>query len=215
MSRHTALAGALRWSAALRNQLQNAKLMAELCRPDAPQRIGVVGCHAGAGASTVALNLALLLRERQPQPVWLVEADLRQPVLGRWMGHAGGALNRLAEDQGTLAGSGLTDAATGLHLVTAAPAAQPLLTLQQLAGRLLQPPGDRLVVDLPPLLETPDAVLLAPQLDGVLLVLEAEGTRWEVAREARQRLAAAGATVIGAVLNKKPHPIPNWLYRLL
>jgi Mrp family chromosome partitioning ATPase len=215
MKRATAPGAALRWSSALRNQLQNERLLAELCLPDAPRRIGIAGCHAGAGASTVALNLALLLRERQDSPVWLVEADLRRPVLAGWLGVAGGGFNRLAEGETTLADCGVQDAATGLHLLAATAVAQPLLLLQKAAERLAAFTGERLLVDLPPVLGAPDATLLAPRLDGVLLVLEAEGTRWEVAREARHRLEAAGARVIGAVLNKKPHPIPNWLYRLL
>ncbi|OGB06171.1 MAG: hypothetical protein A3E25_16400 [Burkholderiales bacterium RIFCSPHIGHO2_12_FULL_69_20] len=215
MKRSTAQGAALRWSSGLRNQLQNARLLAELCQPDAPRRIGIAGCHAGAGASTVALNLALLLRERQHSPVWLAEADVRRPVLAGWLGMAGGGFNRLAEGDTTLADCGEQHAATGLQLVTASVAAQPLLLLQRAAERLLPPDADRLLVDLPPVLDAPDATLVAPRLDGVLLVLEAEGTRWEVAREARHRLEAAGAHVIGAVLNKKPHPIPNWLYRLL
>ncbi len=204
---------ALRWSAALRDQLQNASLLTELSHPNAPRRLGICGCHAGAGASTVALNLALLLRERQPAPVWLVEADVRQPVLGGWLGVDSGAFNRLPEAE--LSDVGAFDAATGLHLALATPAAQPLILLQAAAERLTLEGEARLLVDLPPVLDRPDTTLIAPHLDGVLLVLEAEGTRWEVAREARQRLEAAGAKVVGAVLNKKPQPIPNWLYRLL
>lgn len=204
---------ALRWSAALRDQLQNASLLTELSLSDAPRRIGVCGCHAGAGASTVALNLALLLRERQPAPVWLVEADVRQPSLGEWLGAASGGFNRLTDCD--LSDAGALDEGTGLHLALATPSTQPLILLQAAAPRLTLPGDARLLVDLPPVLERPDATLVAPHLDGVLLVLEAEGTRWEVAREARQRLEAAGAKVIGAVLNKKPQPIPNWLYRLL
>ena len=204
---------ALRWSAALRDQLQNASLLTELSLPDAPRRLGVCGCHAGAGASTVALNLALLLRERQPAPVWLVEADVRQPVLGGWLGSASGGFNRLSDAD--LVDAATLDEGTGLHLALAEPSTQPLILLQAAAPRLTLPGDARLLVDLPPVLDRPDATLVAPHLDGVLLVLEAEGTRWEVAREARQRLEAAGAKVIGAVLNKKPQPIPNWLYRLL
>ena len=215
MTRARRPADVLRWSSALHDRLQNAPLLSELSQPDAPRRIGIAGCHAGAGASTVALNLALLLRERLADPVWLVEADVRRPVLAGWLGVAGGGFNRLADGEHTMASCAVLDEATGLQVLAATAAPQPLLLLQRAAERL-RPPGDgRVLVDLPPVLDTPDASLLASSLDGVLLVLEAEGTRWEVAREARHRLEAAGAKVIGAVLNKQPHHIPNWLYRLL
>jgi protein-tyrosine kinase len=73
----------------------------------------------------------------------------------------------------------------------------------------------RTLIDLPPILEHPDALMMAQATDGVLLVLEAEETRWPVAREARQRIEAAGMRIVGAVLNRKPHYVPSWLYRLL
>ncbi len=209
---------ALPWSAALRSRLQNETLLAELCQPGAPRCIGVAGCHVGAGASTVALNLALLLRERVADPVWLVEADVRRPVYADWLGVPAGGLDRLAAAADDVAPPELAtapDPRTGLHVVAASVASQPLLLLQKAAPRLRGALPGRVIVDLPPVLDAPDATLVAPHVDAVLLVLEAEATRWEVAREARVRLDAAGAKVVGAVLNKKPYPIPAWLYRWL
>lgn len=207
--------GPLRWQGALRDQLHNARLLSELCQPEAPQRIGVVACHAGAGASTVAMNLAAMLRERGDAPVWLVEAELRHPSLARSLGLADGGFNRLVDESAAFEDCAVTHPASGLKVLAARASGEPLPLLRRAAERLAEPPEGRMVVDLPPLLERPDASLMLPVLDGVLLVLEAEATRWEVAREARRRLDAAGATVLGAVLNKKPHPIPRWLYRLL
>lgn len=74
---------------------------------------------------------------------------------------------------------------------------------------------DVAVVVLPPLLTHPEALSLAARLDGVVLVLEAERTRWEVAREAKHLLDSIGVKVLGAILNKRPRHIPDALYRRL
>lgn len=74
---------------------------------------------------------------------------------------------------------------------------------------------DVAVVVLPPLLKHPEALSLAAQLDGVVLVLEAERTRWEVAREAKQLMDGIGVKLLGVILNKRKRHIPDFLYRLL
>ena len=60
-----------------------------------------------------------------------------------------------------------------------------------------------------------DAVVLAPQVDGVVMVLEAQRTRWEVAENARQRIKSANGNILGVVLNKRKYYIPAWLYKRL
>ncbi|MDZ5602690.1 CpsD/CapB family tyrosine-protein kinase [Pseudomonas sp. RP23018S] len=57
-----------------------------------------------------------------------------------------------------------------------------------------------------------DSLVLGSLVDGVILVVTAEQTRQEVAQAALQRLAQAGATVIGSVFNKRKYYMPKWLY---
>ena len=48
--------------------------------------------------------------------------------------------------------------------------------------------------------------------DGVLLVVEAEKTKWEVVQQAAETIADVGGKVVGAVLNKRRFYIPGFLY---
>lgn len=57
-----------------------------------------------------------------------------------------------------------------------------------------------------------DSLAIAPLVDGVILVVCAEQTRWEVAQAAAQRLAQAGGRLIGSVFNKRKYYMPKWLY---
>ena len=60
-----------------------------------------------------------------------------------------------------------------------------------------------------------DAAVLATKLDGIILTVRAESTRWEVAETAKRRLEQAGGNIIGMVLNRRRMHIPGWLYKIL
>lgn len=60
-----------------------------------------------------------------------------------------------------------------------------------------------------------DSLVISPLVDGVILVVSAEQTRREVAQAASQRLAQAGAQLIGSVFNRRRYYMPKWLYNNL
>jgi len=71
------------------------------------------------------------------------------------------------------------------------------------------------VVDLPPVLSYPDALLLGDVVDGCLLVVEASRTPWHAAVRARDLVKGVGLEPLGVVLNKRRLPIPKPIYRRL
>ncbi len=79
----------------------------------------------------------------------------------------------------------------------------------------LRPISDWVLFDSPPLNTSNDGVVIASEVDGVVLVLRAEKTRWEVAQHAVRRLKSTGSNVVGVVLNRRKMPIPGWIYRRL
>ena len=69
------------------------------------------------------------------------------------------------------------------------------------------------VVDLPPAADTSSlGYLLAGALDGVVLVVECEGTRMDAARKAKENLLREKANILGVILNKRRRRVPGWLY---
>lgn len=64
------------------------------------------------------------------------------------------------------------------------------------------PGGIAVIVDGPPVLSTADAAILANQVDGVVLVVDSDRTSRVLAREALDVLDQAGATTLGAILNR-------------
>ncbi|MDF0732940.1 CpsD/CapB family tyrosine-protein kinase [Pseudomonas entomophila] len=68
------------------------------------------------------------------------------------------------------------------------------------------------VIDGEAIYASADSLVIGTLVDGVILVVCAEETRWEVAQAAAQRLTQAGARLIGSVFNKRKYYMPKWLY---
>ena len=60
-----------------------------------------------------------------------------------------------------------------------------------------------------------DVIALGSMSDGVVLVLKANASRRQVARQAIEDLQGGKAKVLGAVLNQRTFPIPDALYNKL
>ena len=74
---------------------------------------------------------------------------------------------------------------------------------------------DWVIFDAAPINQYGDTALLAPLLDGVVMVVQAENKRAEVAIQAVNRLESAGANILGGVLNGRRYVIPDIIYRRL
>lgn len=74
---------------------------------------------------------------------------------------------------------------------------------------------DYIIVDCPSLDVASDATLLAPMVDGLIVVVQAGRTRRGQIHKARRTIEVAGGNFLGFVLNQRRYSIPNWLYQRL
>lgn len=74
---------------------------------------------------------------------------------------------------------------------------------------------DLILIDAPPLRNSSEALAYTQVSDGAVLVIQAESTRWQVAKQAKEKIEKAGGKVIGAILNRKQHHIPEFIYKRL
>jgi len=75
--------------------------------------------------------------------------------------------------------------------------------------------ADWILIDTPPISISSDAIAIAAKADGVIMVIKAEKTRWEVAQNTKQRIEGGNGNIIGVVLNGRRFYIPKWLYQRL
>ncbi len=74
---------------------------------------------------------------------------------------------------------------------------------------------DYVLVDCPALAASAEAVMLAPIIDGVVIVVEAGQTQNGQIQRAQHAIENAGGKFFGFVLNQRHYPVPDWLYRRL
>jgi len=168
----------------------------------------ITGPLPNEGKTLTTINLAIAISQRVGQTVLLVDGDLRNPTIHRYLDLP--------------SGPGLGD-----YLTSGYPIAESLVHPEGLANLVVLPAGqtttqsgellssplmvdlvrelkhfypDRYVLfDLPPLVYA-DALAFAPLLDGIILVVEAGSTSREEIVRAQEMLK--GFPILGCVLNK-------------
>jgi capsular exopolysaccharide synthesis family protein len=191
--------------------------------PDSPpnRAIMVVSCQHANGATTTAAGLAVTLAQRPTARVLIVDANLRTPCLHRLFGarEPQGLRERLDNGNGSGDYVQPTRQPNLFVMTTGRPCRSPLETFSPAdLGRLvaqLKSRFDFIVFDAAPLLEFPDAYALAPHVDAVLLVVEADRTLVDDARRVMRELERSGVRAAGVVLNRQRDHIPPLLRRLL
>jgi non-specific protein-tyrosine kinase len=168
------------------------------------QTIGITSAAEGEGKSTTVANLAVALAQ-SGRRVIVIDADLRRPGQHTLFGvnRDQGLADLLHGDEGQLP---LQDtAATGVQVVASGhPPANPLEALasrrfdQALA--LARAQADFVLVDTPPAGALADVAVIAPRLEGILLVVSAGHTKRDLARRAREQLERVNANLLGVVL---------------
>jgi non-specific protein-tyrosine kinase len=162
------------------------------------------------GKSTTLANLAITLAETGARTL-LVDCDLRRPAQHALFGlpNEVGLTSLMLGTPGTLAPDRLGVQATpvsNLGVLTSGPVPPnpaELLASRRMAEILSTLAGlaDYVLFDTPPVIAVTDAAILAPHVDGVLLIVRAGKTKRDLAVKAKQILAQVNAPLLGVVLN--------------
>lgn len=159
------------------------------------------------GKSVTAINLAIAMADAGSRVI-LVDANLREPSIGRYLGIGGGV--------------GLVDVLTGtaeladavhqwkhgsLDVLPAGPVpANPgeLLGSKAMSSTLeaLLEGYDMVLFDTPSILVVPDAIVLGKIVGGTLLVVGVDQLRRPQLRDTLEAMATVKAHLLGVVLNK-------------
>lgn len=193
-----------------------------LAQPVKPGRaIVLAGIDPGTGCTRICVEAARTLAANTSSSVCLVEANFRTPALPNFFG--------VPNDRGladALANEGdIRSFAIQLHpqnlwllpagIVTSRSSAQLNSDSLKMRIRELKKEFDHVLIDAPALNLYGDAVAMGRLVDGVVMVLQADSTRRESALKALESLRDADIEVLGAVLNRRSFPIPDFLYRRL
>jgi polysaccharide biosynthesis transport protein len=173
------------------------------------------------GCTWVCANAAEALAANVEEPICLVDANLHSPSLHRYF--------KLDCESGFADAMQKTDPVrsytrqipgSNIHILPGSRAPQNLsgvVSPERLKARFSELCSEfkYVLVDAPPVNASADSLMLSLAADGVILVIEANSTRREAARRAKETLQSVEVRILGTVLNKRAFPIPEWLYSKL
>ena len=65
----------------------------------------------------------------------------------------------------------------------------------------------------PGIMDNQNDLIFSRLVDGVVLVVEAEKTRWQVVDIVKEKIEIQGGNILGVVLNKRRYHIPEFIYK--
>lgn len=170
--------------------------------------LAITSPSPGAGKTMVAINLAMSIAHQTQKTAMLVDFDLRHPRVGEYLGMSGKAtLSEVLDGTAKLADALVNP---GIQRLVVLPTMRPVARsaevlssarVSDLIADLRERYESRIVIfDLPPLLNSDDAIAVLPQMDCALLVVgEGMSTKTEI-EECLRHLPAE--KLLGVVLNK-------------
>ncbi len=189
--------------------------------PNVFHSVVFAGVDRGNGCSRICIEVASILAAHTSASVCLVDANFRTPSLLRLLGvpHDRGLSNSLQEE-GAIRGFAKQLKPSNLWLLAAGnlpTESVRLLNSEPLKMRLqeLRSEFDYVIIDVPALNAYTDAIALGRVAEGIVVVLQADSTRKESALKGLESLREARIEVLGAVLNRRTFPIPEFVYRRL
>ncbi len=190
--------------------------------PDIDHRVILfVGSRSNEGTSTIARQLAKTASLRMEKSVLLIDLDRSRPDLHVYTNLKPEANSGDAEDlEDRLDDTLCRVEESSLYVM---PIFQRTMvsprTLDTAKGADFWEPlkerFDLIIVDSPPATMFPDGPAIVSRVDGVILVVEAEKTRWQVALAAKEKILKSGGNILGIVFNKRRLYIPESIYKYL
>ena len=185
----------------LRTNLQFASV-------DAPIRtMMVTSASPSDGKTTIAANLASVIAQ-SGRNVVLVDADLRRPNIHKifQLSNRVGLSDQFIRIEDNFDGAVKSTEINNLHVITSGsipPNPSELLStarMTEILGKLSKE-FNTVIVDTPPTLLVTDALILAGQVDGVVLVVKPSVTKWSALRQSLDQLQHIKANLLGIVVN--------------
>ena len=214
------IVGVMRINQALLEEALRIKVNVLRTRTNYPMKsIMVTSANHGEGTSTVVTNLAFAFSSGGKSQVLIVDANIRRPRLHRVFSveRENGFLDFI---------SGKIDLSQGIK-ITSIPNLKVMTAGQQADNNdiaafsaiskdmknLIERDFDWVIYDTAPVNYYPDTLMATALADGIVLVIQAEKTRWPAVSKAIETLQAVGAHIAGGVLNRRKHIVPALIYK--
>ncbi len=175
---------------------------------DKPMRtILITSASPSDGKTSVVANLSTVMAHNNKEVV-VIDCDLRRPTIHKIFGLTNrlGLSDYFIRTTDRLIGVVKKTNTKGLSVITSGslpPNPSELLNSSKMMDIIsfLGTHFDTMILDTPPLLAVTDALVLAPRVDGVILVMDPTKTKRGAIRHAIEQLNRVNANLLGVVLN--------------
>jgi capsular exopolysaccharide synthesis family protein len=187
--------------------------------PDSARKvIQFIGSRGGEGTSTVVREFARVSAAKFGKSVLILDADQRHPsqhLFFHIVPDCG--WQEVVRDNGPIEKALHQIGDTKLFVSPSSEysPSHPHIYNSLLIDSFLTQRFDLILIDSPPATTSTDGLTISSKVDGVVLVVEAEKTRWPVAEIARDKIKRSGGSILGIVLNKRRFHIPDFIYKRL
>lgn len=192
----------------------------EIALPGHPSRVLLFsGSSPGEGATETVVGLSLTLAAGMGRKTAVIDCNGSHPDLHRRFGTHEIGLGEYLRGELTLERALVNTTVPRLHIMPLGRRFQTLAAyrkedLRELISKLREK-FEYVLIDSAPVGVNPESTILCDKVDAVILVVHHGRTRREVVRRTKEIIERAGGQVLGAVLNKRKFPIPEFLYRRL
>lgn len=182
--------------------------------------VQLVSAYTGEGSEPIGFEMAYAAAQTGKK-VLFIDTSARSRFAVLPVAHRNAlSLHHVLRDDPPVVSPFLTFAGTSLYFTTLPenPQGQILFPTKDMAAALLavlRDHFDLIVLQAEDAMRSQAATTLAGLVDGTVIVIEAERTRFPVARQLRQMIEDNGGKVMGAVLNKRRLYIWKTIYALL
>jgi Mrp family chromosome partitioning ATPase len=160
-----------------------------------------------------------ILGEQEDTSVCMIDANLLSPQLHRQFGVANQkGLAEALTTKGPVRNFAIPLSGEKLWLIPSGvvrPGFRPSMERYRERFTELRQAFDYILISAPPLSRETEATFMGQLADGIVLIVEANHSRRETVRRAKEQLESAHVRLLGAVLDQRTFPIPEQLYRRL
>lgn len=191
--------------------------------PNRPQRIiQFIGSQLGEGTSTISREFGRVSSTKVGRSVLLIDADLSTERARRRSFSTSSDHSCLESLKGECSLDDALRQIGSCNYFTTLLSNNGRLNPEMFDSDLIKTFLDRIrerfdltIIDSAPLTTSPDGLAIAPKVDGIVLVVQAEKTRWTVTENVKDRITKAGGNILGIVFNKRQFYIPQFIYKRL
>jgi capsular exopolysaccharide synthesis family protein len=176
-----------------------------------------VSAGHGEGTTTIATIFASILARNTKSRVLLVDGNIRTPSLNHIfaLGNNPGLFDLVFDDaemDNVIRKTHLSNLSViiGGHMNSYGSYVFDYEFMNNLVGKLKEN-YNYIIFDSAPVNIYGDPAILAPQLDGIVLVVQAEKTKIEEVQRAKRQLERVDGKILGVVLNRKKSHVPNFI----